>query len=143
MKKTILLVALILVAFVNIQAQNSIAMVDKNMSDFEKVEVEDVTARLKADYRRFKKVEKAVVRKLQSEMEYPEMAYEYNLEGTVLVQFSFDGKINDATIIQSVGGGCDEAALEAIQDFPKLYQEMGGEQVDLIKITVPFKFDIK
>ena len=74
-------------------------------------------------------------------MKFPELAYEYGVEGTVYLQFTFDGEIKDLKVVKSVGAGCDEAALKAVKNFPKLYQEFGGENIAPIQITVPFKFE--
>ena len=79
---------------------------------------------------------------MQNEVEFPELAYEYGVEGTVLLQFTFDGEIKDVKVTKSVGAGCDKAAIKALENFPKLYKEMGGANVKAIRITVPFRFEI-
>ncbi|GAB5409885.1 MAG: hypothetical protein BalsKO_22500 [Balneolaceae bacterium] len=54
---------------------------------------------------------------LQSKVEYPEMAKKEGIEGRVIVQFIINknGDVENPKIIRGIGGGCDEAALEAIK----------------------------
>ena len=142
MKNTILLFALSLITLVQIHAQNTLALVDNNVT-FENTEMTSSTAdKTKAAIAKFEKVEKAVVRKLQAQVTYPERAYEYGVEGTVLVQFTFDGNVSEAKVVKSVGAGCDEAALKAVQNFSKFYQEIDGENIKPIQVTVPFVFEM-
>jgi len=142
MKNIILLFALSLISLVHIQAQNTIAFVDNDVK-LENTKVTSVTVdETRAAVAKFEKVEDVVIQELQSNVKYPAVAYEYNVEGTVLVQFTFDGEVKDAKVIKSVGAGCDKAALKAIQDFSKLYKEMGGEIAGEIQVTIPFVFEM-
>lgn len=49
---------------------------------------------------------------------YPEIARETGIEGRVVLQFIVDerGNVVNPIVIRGIGGGCDEAALDAIQD---------------------------
>ena len=53
---------------------------------------------------------------LQESISYPEFARRAGLEGRVILQFivNTDGSVSDAKVVRGIGGGCDEAALEAI-----------------------------
>jgi len=53
-------------------------------------------------------------------IKYPEIAQKNSLEGSVsvLVHISEQGKITDAKVIQSLGLGCDEAALDLVSNMP-------------------------
>lgn len=142
MKKSFLLLTLSILTLSTMQAQNTFALVNNdasntilNISNSEMLEIE-------MEENKFKKVENEVMEKLQNEVEFPALAYQYGVEGTVLLQFTFDGEIKDLKVIKSLGAGCDKAAIKALESFPKLYKEMGGENVKAILISVPFKFEI-
>mgnify|MGYP001952883921 CR=1 FL=1 len=94
------------------------------------------------EMKKFRKVEKVIINQLQDKIKYPALAYEFGIEGIVLVQFTFDGEIKNAKITKSLGAGCDKAALKALENFPILYQEFGGENLKPIQITVPFRFEL-
>ncbi|MEL7121117.1 MAG: energy transducer TonB, partial [Bacteroidota bacterium] len=51
---------------------------------------------------------------------YPEMAKKLNIEGivTLQVEISPKGKITDSKIVDALGYGCDEAALELVKKMP-------------------------
>lgn len=57
------------------------------------------------------------LRGLQSKVQYPEMAKRAGIEGRVTVQFivNEEGKVENPRVIRGIGGGCDEAALEAVK----------------------------
>ncbi len=52
---------------------------------------------------------------------YPKEARENKIEGKVIVQFIIneDGTPGDFKVIQGIGFGCDEAAVEAFKKMPK------------------------
>lgn len=54
---------------------------------------------------------------LQKKVKYPEMARRAGIEGRVTVQFIVNeqGKVENPRVIRGIGGGCDEAALSAVQ----------------------------
>lgn len=54
---------------------------------------------------------------LQRKVKYPEMARRAGIEGRVTVQFIVNeqGKVENPRVIRGIGGGCDEAALEAVR----------------------------
>ena len=56
----------------------------------------------------------AAVQKL---VKYPEMARRAGIEGRVTIQFvvSETGEIENPVVMRGIGGGCDEAALEAVK----------------------------
>lgn len=142
MKKSFLLLALSCLTIVSIQAQNTIAIASIETQPNLYTTVENEISPIEVEENKFRKVEKEVIEKLQNEVKFPELAYQYGVEGTVLLQFSFDGEIKDLKVVKSVGAGCDKAAIKALENFPKLYKELGGENVELIQITIPFRFEI-
>src|SRR5687767_1363893 len=52
---------------------------------------------------------------------YPEEARKNNIEGKVVIEFiiSEDGTPSDFTVVEGIGYGCDEAAVEAFKKMPK------------------------
>jgi periplasmic protein TonB len=52
---------------------------------------------------------------------YPEEARKNKVEGKVLIKFLIneDGTCSDFKVIQGIGFGCDEAAVEAFKKMPK------------------------
>lgn len=54
---------------------------------------------------------------LQRKVKYPEMARRAGIEGRVTVQFivNENGQVENPRVIRGIGGGCDEAALEAVK----------------------------
>ena len=142
MKKSFLFLAFSVITIFSIQAQNTFALANTDAPDsFVKTTASEISV-VEMEENKFRKVEKEVIEKLQSEVKFPELAYQYGVEGTVLLQFTFDGEIKDLKVTKSVGAGCDKAAIKALENFPKLYKEMGGENVKSIQITVPFRFEI-
>ncbi len=54
---------------------------------------------------------------IQSDITYPEMARRAGIEGRVYIQFVVDedGTVDNPRVIRGIGGGADEAALEAVK----------------------------
>ncbi|MFV1885473.1 MAG: energy transducer TonB, partial [Balneola sp.] len=54
---------------------------------------------------------------IQSKVKYPEMARKAGIEGRVTLQFivNEEGRVENPRVIRGIGGGCDEAALEAVK----------------------------
>ncbi len=52
-----------------------------------------------------------------SNVKYPTIAKKAGLEGKVylLAMINEDGSVHDVQVIKGVGGGCDEAAMEAVK----------------------------
>lgn len=55
---------------------------------------------------------------VQSKIEYPEMARRAGIEGKVYIQFivNENGDVENPRVIRGIGGGADEAALDAVRD---------------------------
>ena len=54
---------------------------------------------------------------LQKQVKYPETARQARIEGRIIVQFivSETGSVINPKVIRGIGGGCDEAAIEAVK----------------------------
>jgi len=55
---------------------------------------------------------------LQASIVYPDFARRSGIAGKVLLQFvvNTDGSVSDAVVLRGIGGGCDEAAQDAIRN---------------------------
>lgn len=53
-------------------------------------------------------------------LEYPQVALQNGIEGTVVVRFVVekDGSITDAQVVREIGGGCGKAVLKVVETMP-------------------------
>jgi TonB family protein len=72
---------------------------------------------------------------------YPETARKAGIEGRVVVQFVVDkeGNVVDPQIIRGIGGGCDEAALEAVKNVKFTPGTQRGQNV-AVQFQLPIVF---
>ena len=65
--------------------------------------------------------EEARLRFLRDNMNYPMMAREAGIQGTVFVTFVVerDGSITNVEILRGIGGGCDEEAIRVTRMMPR------------------------
>ncbi len=86
--------------------------------------------------------QKALIKYLSENMEYPEEARKNGIEGKVLSQFMVneDGTLTDVQIIRRLGYGCDEEVLRLITQMPKWNagKEDGKAVKVLFKLPVVF-----
>ncbi len=54
-------------------------------------------------------------------VQYPSIALEQKIEGTVIVLFTVDanGYVNHAEILDEIGGGCEEIIIDALYNMPQ------------------------
>jgi TonB family protein len=66
----------------------------------------------------FKNGDEGLSEYLASEMEYPRLAIEKSVEGTVILEFIVEtnGYVTDLTVKQGVNGGCTEEALRVMKE---------------------------
>ena len=80
-----------------------------------------------------------------TEIKYPESARRAEIEGRVIVQFTVDkeGNVHDATILEGIGGGCDEEVIRVITEHaefkPGLYQ---GSAIP-VRMSMPIDFYLR
>ena len=80
-----------------------------------------------------------------TEIIYPESARRAEIEGRVIVQFTVDkeGNVHDATILEGIGGGCDEEVIRVITEHaefkPGLYQ---GSAIP-VRMSMPIDFYLR
>lgn len=65
--------------------------------------------------------QKAWIKHLMTNLEYPEKAKQEGIEGAVFLSFVVDkdGSLEDFQVIRGIGGGCDEEALRVLMESGK------------------------
>ena len=86
--------------------------------------------------------EDALYRFLGKNIQYPKLAKEIGIQGTVYVTFIVekDGSISNASLIRGIGGGCDEEAMRVVRLMPKW---KAGKQRGVpvrVQFNLPIKF---
>jgi TonB family protein len=81
---------------------------------------------------------------LRDNVVYPQQAREQRITGKVLVSFviNHDGSVTDARIEQGIGGGCDEAALQAVNDMPNWKPGVQNGKPVRVKYNIPISFSL-
>ncbi|MBS1771793.1 MAG: energy transducer TonB [Bacteroidetes bacterium] len=75
-------------------------------------------------------------------LQYPEMARDNGIEGTVYVQFvvNEDGSISNARVIKGIGGGCNEEALRVVNGMHNWKPGKNNDRFVKVYFTLPIKF---
>lgn len=86
---------------------------------------------------------KGGIASVQKRIKYPELARNAGIEGRVVIQFvvTSTGEIANPRVVRGIGGGCDEAALEALKyaEFEPGYQR--GRPVN-VSYSLPITFSL-
>ncbi|MDO9257155.1 MAG: energy transducer TonB [Bacteroidales bacterium] len=89
--------------------------------------------------------ENARNRFLAENINYPEIAQNYFIQGTCYVQFIIDinGSVSDVLIVRGIGGGCDEEAIRVVKMMPKWKPgKQNGKNVRVL-FNMPIEFRIE
>ncbi len=81
---------------------------------------------------------------LADNIEYPKIAKESGIQGTVYATFVIDtnGRITDAKILRGIGGGCDEEMLRVLSLMPTWKAgKQAGKKVR-VQFTMPMRFTL-
>jgi protein TonB len=86
----------------------------------------------------------ALMKYIVENMEYPQMAIDNDVEGTVLVKFTVnkDGSIDDVSVQRGIGAGCDEAATEVIESMPSWSPGKQRGKAVKVSMVIPVRFKI-
>lgn len=86
-----------------------------------------------------------LMRYLTSNIVYPMIAVEYDVEGTVYLSFVIDeeGEITDVKVLRGIGYGCDKEAVDVVKRMPT-WKPGRDEHNNPIKVlyTLPVKFKL-
>lgn len=87
---------------------------------------------------------KGGIEKLQQSVHYPDMARRAGIQGRVYVKFIINeqGNVVDPKVIRGIGGGCDEAALEAVKKAKFIPGMQRGRPVK-VWYTIPIVFKLQ
>lgn len=82
---------------------------------------------------------------LQSKYNYPTMAREAGIQGTVYVTFVVEknGKISNVKILRGIGGGCDEEAIRLVKSMPDWKPGKQNGQAVRVQFNMPIKFTLQ
>ncbi len=77
-------------------------------------------------------------------LRYPEIARQAGIEGRVVVRFVIDeeGRVTNPEIIRGIGGGCNEAAIAAVQQVRFTPGRQRGRAVK-VQYTIPIVFRLQ
>ena len=81
---------------------------------------------------------------LRDKIQYPTLAQESGIHGTVFVQFvvSKTGKISNVKILRGIGGGCDEEAVRVVKEMPNWIPGRQNGQAVPVMFQIPVKFQL-
>lgn len=84
------------------------------------------------------------IKSIQEKIVYPELARRSGIEGKVYALAFIDekGNVADAKIIKGIGGGCDEAALDAVKQTKFTPGRQKGKPVK-VQVSIPIVFKLQ
>lgn len=80
---------------------------------------------------------------LRDKLNYPRLALENGISGTVFLQFKVDetGKISNIKILRGIGGGCDEEAIRVVKLMPTWKPGIQSGRRAICYFNLPVKFN--
>jgi protein TonB len=88
--------------------------------------------------------ESAMLEYLRSRIQYPKMAIDFDVQGTVFVQFVVNttGKISQVKVLKGLGQGCDREAVRVIKSMPAWSPgTQDGHKVN-VSFVLPVQFEL-
>ena len=78
---------------------------------------------------------------IKKNLVYPDLAVRAGVEGTVIVLafVNKEGNVTQTSVLRGIGGGCDEAAMDAVKKVRFKPGMQRGKPVN-VKVSVPVKF---
>ena len=82
---------------------------------------------------------------LATEVDYPELAVDYAIEGTVVLEVEVDasGKVKYLRTVRPLFAPLDEAAVAAVKKMPRLLPAVEKGRAVTRKMIIPFKFSLR
>lgn len=89
--------------------------------------------------------EAALYEYLNKNIQYPEMARDNGITGTVVIKFVVekDGSITKASILREIGGGCGKEALRVVNAMPKWKPGQQSGKAVRTEFTLPVQFQLQ
>jgi len=88
--------------------------------------------------------EEALKTYLGKKIKMPKIAIDAGVNARVFVQFTIDeeGNVVDVTLLNSIGYGCDEIALKAIQEMPQWKPGVQQNRNVKVRMKMPIRFKV-
>ncbi len=86
-----------------------------------------------------------LVKFISNYLQYPDSARELGIEGTVYVSFvvEADGKVGEVQLLNDIGYGCGEAALQLIREMPRWEPATDAGKPVSLRLNLPIHFKLK
>ncbi|AEE51095.1 energy transducer TonB [Haliscomenobacter hydrossis] len=86
----------------------------------------------------------ALLRHLEQNTQYPEIALKKKVQGIVVVQVTVerDGALSNVHVVKGIGAGCDEEALRVVGLMPKWKPGMQNGQAVPVQFNLPIRFKL-
>ncbi len=123
---------------------------DTRIYDFDPVEIGDDAVeeaeifRVVEEEPQFPGGDAARIKFLRENIEYPTMARDAGIEGTVYVSFVVEpnGAITNVRVLRGIGGGCDEEALRVVRNMPNWEPGRQRGRPVRVRFTLPIRFTL-
>ncbi|MBP5190711.1 MAG: energy transducer TonB [Bacteroidales bacterium] len=88
--------------------------------------------------------EDALYKYLYDNIQYPDVARDNNISGTVVIRFVVekDGSITKAAVAREIGGGCGKEALRVVNGMPKWKPGKQSGKAVRTEFTLPVQFQL-
>ena len=144
MKKQTLLLLVSLFLISILDAQSALSFANTSNSQIELDKTADTPKKEKGE------ISEKIAQELQlftdylaTEIEYPEMAQLYNVEGLMVVRVVFDGEIKDIKIVQSLNADCDKLVIKKIKEYASNWDRKDYEDIPLLAFEIPLSFKLQ
>ena len=89
--------------------------------------------------------ELALLSSIAENLEYPKIAYEQEMQGTVLLRFKIDesGAVSDVRVQKSLSKECDAAAIAAVKKLPRFTPAKNQGKPVAVWFNLPVRFRIQ
>lgn len=96
------------------------------------------------EYPSFPGGEEALYKYLGESIQYPDVARDNNITGTVIIRFVVekDGSITKAAVAREIGGGCGKEALRVVNAMPKWKPGKQSGRAVRTEFTLPVQFQL-
>jgi len=87
----------------------------------------------------------ALYKYLSSELNYPRLAKDLGIQGSVFIGFVIekDGSVSNVHILRGIGGGCDEEAVRVVSKMPRWNPGQMGTRAVRVSFSLPVRFKLE
>ncbi len=80
---------------------------------------------------------------LNQEMDYPEIAQLYNVEGKMILEIVFDGQIQKITVVKSLTPDCEKMVISKIKEYVSSWDGSKNESIPSLTLKLPIGVRLK